>query len=917
MTENNEKVKNSDSANNQSSKNSKFNFNFEDKKVKCAKTILIIIFLAFLSFQMRAQTADMGFTTNEQYLDVFSDDNGRMYLTALDPYYYLRMSENYLENGHAGDTLKNIDGQQVPWDSYKYGPTGARATFNLLTVVTVWVYQVWHAMDPTVTLMNAAFWIPAILSMFLIMPIFFTVRRITSSDIGGAVAAILASLSPSIFVKTVAGFSDTPILEILPLLFIVWFIIEAIHYSKEKNYKSLIYTLLATLMLALYPFMWAAWWYGYYIVIAFLALYAIYKGIKYNNTAKYTKSKNNNHKDKIESEKLEMLNILKISGLFIIGGAILITATYGIDTMVNVLKAPLTYIGLDEVSSQTGWPNVLTTVSELDTSSFDEIISSSLGSIHLFAIGLIGIFLSLFRKVLTPVKQISNGLADKIDIKYALLLIIWFAVTFLAASKGVRFVALMVPPLSIGVGIFVGFIEQFIKNNLDKKYEYVAYPTIAIIVLYALFTVYRADSTDLVRMLFPSNYVPIAEGIMLTSLAILIIYKVAELIAESNRKLVMNKIFMILLAIGLITPTIATIVPFYSVPTYNDGWGESLEWINTQTPNNSVVTCWWDNGHIYTWKTDRMVTFDGSSQNTPRAYWVGRAFSTSNESLANGIFRMLASSGDKAYSTDSVLIKKTGSIKNTVDVLNEILPLTKSDAEKALKNSSYKFTDSEVSEILDATHPKVTNPDYLITYNRMTSIASVWSYFGNWDFSLPASTSRSEREAGSFEGLQTYATNINDTLIIRSLIQQTAEYNIYTLIEVRNETLTGAMMAVTSDGQVKTQQLNMHKVKLMVKENGESKMYNSLADPNGQLSILIKVDKNLIIGTDNVNNPVYSSNSWVATANLEDSVYSKLHFFDGEGLETIKLEKESLDPTANGVQPGFKVFSVDYGNYSK
>ncbi|MCS3900495.1 STT3 domain-containing protein [Methanococcus voltae] len=917
MTENNENVKNSTSA---TANSKKFNFNFQDKKVKCAKTILIIIFLAFLSFQMRAQTADMSFTTNEQYLDIFSDDNGRMYLTALDPYYYLRMSEDYLEYGHTGDTLKDVNGQEIPWDSYKYGPTGAPATFNLINVLTVGVYQIWHSMDSTVTLMNAAFWVPAILSMFIVIPIFFIVRRITSSDIGGAVAAILTSLSPSIFVKTIAGFADTPVLEILPLLFIVWFIIEAMHYSKDKSPKSLLFGLLATIMLVAYPFMWSAWWYGYYIIIAFLVLYLIYKGLIYSHDAKYNKdnkNKNSRSAQKVEVENLEFLNTLKVAGLFVIGGAIAITALYGTNTIMGAFEAPLNYIGLDEVSSTSGWPNVLTTVSELDTASFDEMVSSSLSSIYLFAIGLVGIFLSLFRKVLTPTKQIVNGLVDKIDVKYALLLVIWLAVTFWAASKGVRFVALMVPPLSIGVGIFTGFIEQFIKNNLDKKYEYVAYPTIAIIALYSLYSTYKADNGDLLRILFPSDYVPIAEGIMLASLALLIIYKIADMVSESNKKLVMNKLFMILLAIGLITPTMAAIVPFYSVPTYNDGWGESLEWINTQTPNNSVITCWWDNGHIYTWKTERMVTFDGSTQNTPRAYWVGRAFATSDESLSNGIFRMLASSGDKAYNSDSVLIKKTGSIANTVDVLNEILPLTKTEAEETLKNSTYKFTDTEISEILDATHPEITNPDYLITYNRMTSIASVWSYFGNWNFSLPADTSRSEREAGSFEALNTYATTMNDTLVVRSLLQQTNDYSIYALIEVNNETLTGAMMAVSSDGQIQTQQLSMHKVKLMVSENGETKMYNTLASVDGELSLLMNVNKNSIIGTDGSGNPVYTTNSWITTKNLEDSVYSKLHFFNGEGLETMKLEKASTDPTATGVQPGFKVFSVDYGNYSK
>ena len=53
--------------------------------------------------------------------------------------------------------------------------------------------------------------------------------------------------------------------------------------------------------------------------------------------------------------------------------------------------------------------------------------------------------------------------------------------------------------------------------------------------------------------------------------------------------------------------------------------------------------------------------------------------------------------------------------------------------------------------------------------------------------------------------------------------------------------------------------------------------------------------------------------AWIATRNLEDSIYAKLHFLDGYGLEHIKLVKASYDPTNFGVQPGFKVYEVDYG----
>jgi asparagine N-glycosylation enzyme membrane subunit Stt3 len=67
----------------------------------------------------------------------------------------------------------------------------------------------------------------------------------------------------------------------------------------------------------------------------------------------------------------------------------------------------------------------------------------------------------------------------------------------------------------------------------------------------------------------------------------------------------------------------------------------SLQWIGNNTSNNTVITSWWDFGHLFTYEANRPVTFDGSSQNSPRAYWVGKALLTSNETLSVGILRML------------------------------------------------------------------------------------------------------------------------------------------------------------------------------------------------------------------------------------------------------------------------------------
>ncbi|UXM84982.1 dolichyl-diphosphooligosaccharide--protein glycosyltransferase subunit STT3 [Methanococcus aeolicus] len=849
------------------------------------KTILIVLVIALMSFQLRAQPADMGFTDNQQLKEMFADENGRMYLIALDPYYYLRLAENYNNNGHLGETLKEINGEKVPYDTIQYAPPGHSAPKDVptITMVTLAVYDIWHSFDSTVSIMNAAYWVPALLSMLLGAPVFFMIRRITQSNIGGIVGATIISTSPALLYKTSAGFADTPIFEVLPILFIIWFIMEAIHNQNNLK-KSLIFASLATIAMALATKMWAGWWYGYYISAGFLLIYSIYSII----IKKY------DIKSIVKAENIK--SILSIAGIFIIGSALLISLLYGVDTLIGGIMSPIgQQAALTTTEHASGWPNVYTTVAELNKVDMNTIIGSSAGSKYLFVAGIIGVLAS-FVSMRYRGKKEDNII--KFDVKYALILAIWLAITFYAATKGNRFIGLMVPPLSIGIGVFAGQLDNIIKIRNDDLTKWILYPIIGLLGLISIIGI----KSEILNILLPTTYVPIAAYGFLALVAILAIYKMVDIIA-SNKDMQIKKLISILLAIILVVPSLASAVPLATVPTYNDGWKEGLDWIATETPDNSVTTCWWDNGHIYTWATRKMVTFDGGSQNSPRAYWVGKAYSTSDEKLATGILRMIATSGDSAFDGSSILMKKTnGSVKETTTILNKILPLNKSSAYAVLTNQ-YGLTDEETKEVLNLTHPENPNPDYLITYNRMTDIASVWSMFGNWDYGLPADTPNDKREMGFFAKTNGEGYMVNDTLVVKVVSQNDGNYMAMDAILIQNNTMNSYNLVY----DLKTQKLvsqkpsQYHKIIIYDGTKIQEKQFNE----NGTYSLLIRLNP--------VGNNKYSANAWISSKNLENSVYSKLHFFDGAGLENMALVKASIDPTNQGVQPGFKIYKVDYG----
>ncbi|ABR54641.1 Oligosaccharyl transferase STT3 subunit [Methanococcus vannielii SB] len=836
------------------------------KKNEKIKLFLIILFIGLMSFQIRAQTADMEFTESSYLKEMFSDENGRMYLTGLDPYYYLRQSENYLNSGysHVGETMLEVDGKKVPYDTIQYAPPGRSVgPASILSVVTVIVYSIWNSIDPTVTMLNAAFWVSPLTSILIGIPVFFIIRRNTLSNIGGLTGAFLIITSPSLLYKTSGGFADTNVFEILPLLFIVWMIMEAIHAQNNLK-KSIVFGSLAALFVGIYPLMWSGWWYAFDITASFLVLYTIYEYI--------IKSKN-------------LKNVSLTSGIFLILGTALVSVTTGISGFFNGILSPIGFTKITESAHAVGWPNVFTTVSELAVPTVNEIIVNSVGDIWLFLAGIFGLILSFvsFRRH-----------KKEYDIKYALYLTLWVLATFYASTKGIRFVALLTPPLAIGIGIFVGQIENILRRY-EKKIEYIFYPIIGIL---SVLTLIKFGS-EIPDIILPTTYVPIAVYLSIISGLLLLVYKLSDIISEKDHRV--KKIFAVLLSVVIVMPSLAASVPFYVAPTMNNGWKESLDWIGSETPENAVVTCWWDNGHIYTWATRKMVTFDGGSQNTPRAYFVGRAFSTSDEKLATGIFRMLSTSGDSAFDRNSTLFKKTGTVKDTVLILDEILPLNKSDANKVLINT-YGLTESESEEVLSLTHPKTTNSNYLITYNRMTDIAPVWSMFGNWDFNLPNSTENSMREMGAYQKLSGSAEVVNGTTVIYVPLQTTSEYSVINVVELTNNEIRTANVVLDSKGQMlQMQNSTFHKLILKV----DDKIYENEIDSKGDYSLILRLEK-----FSEYNYQVYAV---VSSKNLENSVYTKLHFLDGYGLDNIKLEKASIDPTNSGVQPGFKVYSVDFG----
>ncbi len=161
----------------------------------------------------------------------------------------------------------------------------------------------------------------------------------------------------------------------------------------------------------------------------------------------------------------------------------------------------------------------------------------------------------------------------------------------------------------------------------------------------------------------------------------------------------------------------------------NDGWYNTLTKIKNESPQNSIITSWWDYGHWFVAIAQRRVTFDGADQGE-RIHWVGKSLLTDNEETAVGLLRMLNCGHEKAPHilenyTDNDTVK-------AVDILNKIIVEDKKGAAKILADQG--LNKKQIDEVLSATHCDNLLPQYYITSEDMVKKSGVWAHFGSWDF---------------------------------------------------------------------------------------------------------------------------------------------------------------------------------------
>ncbi|MGB4611499.1 MAG: STT3 domain-containing protein [Methanothermobacter thermautotrophicus] len=822
------------------------------------KPFLIIVLLFSVVFYIRAEASNIGGVPADAK-KFYEDADGLPYFSEMDSYYNYRLTMNYLTKGIMGDTL--VDGK--PYDLHSYYPPGRPVDYPpLIVYVTSAAYRVLNFFGDF-SLKEVAFWMGAFIGSLCVIPAYLFVRRITN-DYGGFAAALIVGLVPTYVAHTYAGFFDTDMFNFVLPLFVFWFFTEGMLASSMRGKVG--YALAAAVSILVFSAAWVGYIFYLAVLIVFVAAYLV--------ISRYILG------EKPEGEfegKLDWLihqrELFPLLILLIAGG-VLIGVFGGFSSLAGAVGGLIGATQIQATAQTTAYPNVYVSVSELQVPEFittgagniflpgQNTIVGGVGGLLVFIIGVLGVgaLVWKYRQPEVVVEESENrpraGKKSKFMSKkraavaseemrhryllYAVLMAVWLIMSGYAVTKGSRFIPTFAMPLGLSAGIFTGFLVEYLRVRFTTT------SSLALIVFVAA-----------VAMVMPFG-VSVAVKLLAGVLAAGFIYSV-------KKPEIRAPFMMVLVVLAAVAPSVsgAHSITTSVAPGTDDGMWNSMQWVKKNTSRDTVVMSWWDFGHLFAVAADRPVTFDGGSQNTPRAYWIGKALTTSNETLSRGILTMLSTSGDLAYET---LDNYTDDSGKTAEILTATLGLPREEA-RAVMTGRYGLSDTEADSVLRYSHPAKPKPFVLVLSSDMLGKAPWWTYFGTWDF---------KKKTGSRYGYYPSLASskpqvVNNTTVIQTVNTMVDQNNVLGTIIEKKANTTNATIAVGNNMTV--QKINPHKLTII---EGDLLVKNEVVDSDAQLSLIV-------IGSGNQYTTI------IMNRELEDSVFTKLFLLGGFNQTSFKF----------------------------
>ncbi|KZX10623.1 STT3 domain-containing protein [Methanobrevibacter filiformis] len=880
----------------------------KSKILAITKSLVIILIILGLAFLIRFDAHNLYDGLNAEQKAYFTDDTGLPYFSEMDSYYNLRMTQDFLDHGHFGDEIVN----GTPWDSLSYAPEGRSAVYPpMIAYVTSFLHYLAEYFGEGMSIKEVAFFASTIIAPLCAIPAFIFVRRSTN-DYGGIAAALLLVFSPNYFAHTFAGFFDTDMFTLIFPLLIVIFFIESIR--TDKLAYRILFAILTVVSLGLFSLSWIGYmFYGAILVaaiVAFIILSFIFKVKLFSPFKEYS----NKLQWFVNQRELFSIVLIAIVGLGVL------TYFHGFDSVIESITGLFGSVNIQSsLSTVIDYPNVLISVGELQIPNFldggttyapflasNNAVVNGVGGIIPFLAALAFVFFIMLRlyklRVVKSLKldkkppkaqrkfkvnKSSNSFVNdffneklgsikeilkikRIDLMYLSLFGAWILLAGFATTQGSRFIQMLVIPVTLCTGLFVGYATNYIKEKVDNNY------LLWIVAVISVFLI----ALPLINLKLPIIGLLAPLQLLIIAAVVLIIITALIFSTKSDSKLTVAKKFAVVLVLTLafVVPSVASaynvsqnIVPGTSDPMWN-----SMTWVDKNEPNQTSIASWWDFGYVFELAGNRETVFDGGTQDTPRAFWIGKALTEDNDTLSAGILKMISTSGDVGL---DFLDNYTNNTGQTVKILEDTLGTSKENAKSILMNK-YKIPEPKTNEILNYSHPDKPRNVIFVMSSDMIGKSYWWSYFGSWDFDAKNSTGYRYMQAYSEKPLQGAG---NTTIKYDASPNDPTAYVVRTHVSkgsANNSTNVSVDVAYKNDSKIILQNNNTTydpiKLQRVIIIQDGMLMKNETVNKSGEYTIYL-MDFN------------GSMMSLIMDSKLENSMFTKLYFLSGFGQDSFEF----------------------------
>ncbi len=595
-----------------------------------------------------------GFVVRTQNLHLLVDQTtGETIPLALDPYYFLRISELLIETG---GNLPLDDNMRNPALDVPY-------TSELTPRATVFLYKVMKPFGG-LTIQDVNVLSPVIFFMFGIIVFFFLILVLTKSKLAAILGTFFLSVAPPYLYRTLAGFSDHESLGMLAFFLAVLFFMVGIKELDKKSTRGLgkpiIFGLLAGVSVTFTIIAWGG--IAKFIFMVFPLAFLLIWLIKFQKQEIFQEKKAQRHLVFYFSWILFMIlgaflfnfPVSKLIKSFMFAPSALITSLAAAFIITDylllkyrnkikfikkdilekyrvVISAVLgIFIGL--IGLQLIGLNIFGFLGGIATTLLQPFGSGRIGAtvaenaqpyltewmgqlgklfFWIFVLGMVFVGFDISKGI----GKKKNGVVFSIVWILMVLGVVFSRISASSILNGDNFISKFI--YFGGLLLFIGyFIWLYFNDTLKIKSEYLFIGSWLIFMIIA--------GKGAIRMFF----------LITPFIVFMVAYSVYKLIEYSkNSKDELLKTLFIFLTIILVIGLVITSVGFIKAvnsqakntgPSANYQWQKSMEWVRDNTAEGEIFVHWWDYGYWVQYLGKRPTIADGGHVNAFWDHLIGR-----------------------------------------------------------------------------------------------------------------------------------------------------------------------------------------------------------------------------------------------------------------------------------------------------